>query len=105
MTLQPTQERALWHAAGSPCHSARVRAATTLAHVGATGRPLTVKGNEDASQYVAGRLQTQLDQAISNNYLNDEELATLRAAHTLAPAFAGERPTRVIGITVQQIGW
>ncbi|MCA9962043.1 MAG: aminoglycoside phosphotransferase family protein [Anaerolineales bacterium] len=94
MTLQPTQERALWHAAGAALVALHeLESGDYFGPCRRDGSPAAGEGERDASQYVAGRLQTQLDQAISSNYLNDEELATLRAAHTLTPAFAGERPT------------
>lgn len=92
VTLAPTQERAVWRAAGAalvalhdlapgpyfgPCWRAGTGAAATL----------------DARAYVAQRFAQQLERAQRGAYINAPELAILQAAYDLLPAFAGERPT------------
>jgi Ser/Thr protein kinase RdoA (MazF antagonist) len=45
-----------------------------------------------AVEYVESELEREIGVALCAGYLDDEELAVLRAAQRLAPAFAGERP-------------
>ncbi len=93
LPLPASQERALWRAAGAalvalhdlgpgegfgPCRRDGTCAET---HPG------------DAVEYVTWRFNEAIEKAIRGRYVNDDELATLRAAYARLPAFAGERPT------------
>lgn len=46
----------------------------------------------DASEYVSRDLEGWLERGLSGKYLTDDELAIVRAARSLIPAFEGERP-------------
>jgi Ser/Thr protein kinase RdoA (MazF antagonist) len=46
----------------------------------------------DAVEYVSNDLEREIDKAVRAGQLSDEELAVMRAALALTPAFAGERP-------------
>jgi aminoglycoside phosphotransferase len=90
--LSRTQERAIWRAAG---------AALTPLHALGTGAcfgPVLRDGTpaqscvRDAQEYVFSQLERDIDRAVRGSYIDDDELATLRAACERVPAFEGERP-------------
>jgi Ser/Thr protein kinase RdoA (MazF antagonist) len=90
--LAADQERAAWHTAGQ--RLAVLHAYDEGAFFGPCGRDGTPIGPavSDAREYVATELGREIDNALRAGYLDDKELAVLRTAQRLAPAFAGERP-------------
>jgi aminoglycoside phosphotransferase len=89
--LSPSQERAVWQAAGS---------ALVALHDLGTGEcfgPCLRDGTyaegdaQDAREYVSRRFKEQIGRATDSGYVNDDELATVHAAYDLIPAFGGER--------------
>ena len=92
LPLPPAQERAIWQAAG---------AALAPLHALGPGEgfgPCRRDGScaealpQDAVDYVSQRFNSQIEKAAAGGYINRDELAILRAAYALAPAFEGERP-------------
>jgi 8-oxo-dGTP diphosphatase len=92
MRLPASQERAIWRAAG---------AALVALHELGPGEcfgPCLRDGTcaeafpQDATEYVAKRFGSQIERAIQAGYINDAELAAVRAAYERIPVFAGERP-------------
>ncbi len=92
LPLPPERERAIWRAAGS---------ALVALHKLGPGEcfgPCFRDGScaeawpQDARDYVAQRYNALVEKAIQGGYINERELATVRAALSLAPAFEGERP-------------
>lgn len=90
--LPAAQERAVWRAAG---------AALVPLHDLGPGEffgPCLRDGTcseefpRNARAYVSQRFESQIERAIHTGYVDDEELATVRAAYELIPAFEGERP-------------
>ncbi len=90
--LPPLQERAVWRAAGAAlvalhdlgpgeCFGSCLRDGT-----------YTAEPAQNAVEYISKRLKRQIEHAIHGKYINDDELATVRAAYELIPAFEGERP-------------
>lgn len=97
-------ERAAWHRAGqmlAVLHEAAAKPAGAGQPAGAEGSFFGPCGRDgtpldapvyDAVEYVETELARELDKAILAGYLDDAEVAVLRAAQRLAPSFAGERP-------------
>lgn len=90
--LSPTQERAVWQAAG---------AALVALHELGPGEcfgPCTRDGTcaesnpQNAVEYISTRFQRQIERAVQAGSVDDVELTTLRAAFDLIPSFEGERP-------------
>jgi hypothetical protein len=90
--LTEDQERAVWRAAG--------RALVPL-HILAVGEcfgPCRRDGScagspiSDPGEYVAAEFDRQLDTGTRGGYLDPDEVAIIRAAGSLTPAFAGEQP-------------
>jgi aminoglycoside phosphotransferase len=90
--LSRAQERAVWQAAG---------AALAPLHALGTGEcfgPVLRDGTpaqpcvRDAQEYVSSQLARDIDRAVRGSYIDDDELAILRAACERIPAFEGERP-------------
>ena len=90
--LSPSQEQTVWRAAG---------AALTALHDLGTGNcfgPCLRDGTcaeeltQNGKKYVSRRFESQIERAIHNGTINDDELAVVRAACNLIPAFEGERP-------------
>jgi len=90
--LTPSQERAVWRAAG---------AALIGLHDLATGQffgpclrdGTYVEGSaQNAREHVSKRFKRQIERAIHSGYVSDDELVTVHAAYNLIPAFQGERP-------------
>jgi hypothetical protein len=102
--LPVEKERAAWrtagrmlaglHAAAGQLAAAEQPAGAEGAFFGPCGRdgPPTDAPIGDAVEYVERGLEREIDVAFRAGYLDDAELAVLRAAQRLAPAFAGERP-------------
>lgn len=93
MQLPVRRERMVWRAAG--------RALAGL-HSFAVGRcfgPCARDGScigipvDDARAYMSAELERWTESGLRTGCINDEELAVIRAAQRLIPAFAGERPT------------
>jgi aminoglycoside phosphotransferase len=93
VALSPSQERAVWCTAGAAlvalhdlepgaCFGPCLRDGTYVA-----ASPI------DAREYVTQRFGSLLEQALHGEYINATELAILKAAYDLIPAFAGEQPT------------
>ena len=93
VALAPAQERAVWRAAGAAlvalhdlkpgtCFGPCLRDGTCAAP-----SPL------DAREYVAQRFGGLLERALHGDYITATEVAILKAAYDLIPAFAGEQPT------------
>ena len=92
LPLPAAQQQAIWRAAGAalrPLHQLGV---------GESFGPCRRDGScveattPEASEHVAARYQQQIELAIKRDLLTPAELATLRAAGELIPAFRGERP-------------
>ena len=92
LQLLPSQERAIWQAAGA--------ALLSLHNLGPGDYfgPSLRDGRraelfpEDASEHMSQRFGRQIEHAIGGGYVNEDELAAIQAATDLIPAFAGERP-------------
>jgi len=91
-TLPASQERVVWRAAGAAlvalhdlgpgeCFGPCLRDGTC-----AEANP------RDAREYLSQRLESQMERGIQTGYINAEELATVRTAYDLIPAFEGELP-------------
>jgi aminoglycoside phosphotransferase len=92
MQLPSSQERAVWVAAG---------AALAVLHNLANGEgfgPCLRDGTlaeafpTDAREYMVGRFSQHLERAVQAGLIRNDELAILRVAYALIPAFEGERP-------------
>jgi len=91
--LSSSQEHAVWRAAGD--------ALVALHDLGAGERfgPRLRDGTyaegaaQDAVAYVSARFGNEIERASEGGYIDAGELATVRAAFELIPAFEGERPT------------
>jgi aminoglycoside phosphotransferase len=88
----PAQEQAIWRAAG---------AALVVLHDLRPGEcfgPCLRDGScadelpRQATNLVAQRFQRDIERAVGARYVDAQELATLRTAYDLIPAFEGERP-------------
>ena len=86
------QELMAWHAAGSALaafHDSAV--GESFGHCGrdgvCIGTPI-----RDAREYISSELQLGIDVGAHAGYFSDDELAVIRAAQELVPAFADERP-------------
>jgi aminoglycoside phosphotransferase len=96
--LPVERERAVWRTAGrmlAGLHAAAGQPAGAegefFGPCGRDGLPIGAP-IRDAVEYVATDLERELDRAIRAGYLDDDEVAVMRAAQRLAPVFAGERP-------------
>jgi len=92
MQLPVSQEHSIWRAAG---------AALVALHNLGTGDSFGTCLRDgtfaeecirDAKDYVSKRFRSQIEQAIRGGYVNNDELATIRAAYESIPAFEGEPP-------------
>jgi Ser/Thr protein kinase RdoA (MazF antagonist) len=92
-SFPPARERATWCAAGAALVALHDRGPGArfgrCRRDGAYTEALPV----DARDLVAGRLERDMERAVAGEYIDEQELATLRAACELIPAFAGEQPT------------
>lgn len=90
--LSPTQERAVWCAAG------RALAGFHAQAVGEAFGPCRRDGSPagtpvtDAEEYVRAGFDDWLARGLRGGWLSDEEHALVQAARERIPAFAGERP-------------
>ncbi|MCP5097090.1 MAG: aminoglycoside phosphotransferase family protein [Chloroflexi bacterium] len=92
-TLNAEQETAVWQAAGAalaPLH--QLKSGDRFGLCSRDGSYIETHPR-DAREHVSQRFQQQIDEAVSEQLINADELATLNAAFTLIPAFTGERPT------------
>jgi Ser/Thr protein kinase RdoA (MazF antagonist) len=90
--LSRAQERAIWRATGAalaPLHD--LGAGECFGPVLREGTPAQ-PCIRDAQEYVSGQLERDIDRAVRGSYIDDDEIATLRAACERIPAFEGERP-------------
>jgi len=93
LQLPTGQERMVWHAAG------RALAGLHDFAVGECFGPCARDGTcidgamSDAREYVSAELDRWTESGVRVGWINDDELAVIRAAQQLVPAFAGERPT------------
>ena len=93
LPLSPSRERLIWRRAGL--------ALVPLHRMGMGGffGPCRRDGSNaggfvgDARQYVSRNFDRLMERALQAGYLDQEELATVRAAYALIPAFEGEPPT------------
>lgn len=91
--LPVEQERAAWHRAGQ-----MLAALHGLDHgpffgpCGRDGTPIDA-AISDAVEYISTDLDRETAKAVRAGYIDDQELAVVRAAQSLTSAFAGERPT------------
>jgi len=93
MTLPPEVERIIWCDAGralAPLHKLEVGQCFGPCHRNGAcaGEPVS-----DAVEYVSSELQSWTERGQRIDALTPVEMATIRAAHRLVPAFEGERPT------------
>ena len=90
--LPAERERMVWRAAGRALAGLHEFAVGEC--FGPCGRDGACVGAPvtDATEYISTALQRQTDAGTRAGYLNDDELAVIRAAQDLAPVFAGERP-------------
>jgi Ser/Thr protein kinase RdoA (MazF antagonist) len=86
------QERAAWHRAGEML--AGLHSLDHGAFFGPCGRDGTPLGAaiSDAVEYVATDLDREIGKAVRAGYVDERELAVVRAAQGLTSAFAGEQP-------------
>jgi Ser/Thr protein kinase RdoA (MazF antagonist) len=90
--LTPAQTQAVWRAAGRAL--AGLHSLLAGKYFGACRRDGTCAGMPvyDARQYVSSQIEEQVQRGLRGGYLNEDELAVVRAACTLLPAFEGESP-------------
>jgi len=93
MSLPPDTEREVWRDAGralAPLHRLEVGECFGPCHRDGScvGQPIT-----DAIEYVTSELTSWTERGQRDRVLTSAELATIQAAHRLAPAFAGEHAT------------
>lgn len=90
--LLPSQELAVWRAAGAALPALHDLA--TGEYFGATMRDGRCAGEtiQNAEEYVSKRFSEQIECAVRSAMINDEELAVIRAAYDLIPAFEEELP-------------
>jgi len=90
--LSVPQERAAWHAAGQAL--AALHDLGVGEYFGPSRRDGTPAATPtcDAREHVSTYLEERVDRGVRTGYLSDEEVAIVRAALSLVPAFEGERP-------------
>jgi aminoglycoside phosphotransferase len=92
LKLPPSQERAIWQAAGAGLLSLHnLGPGDYFGPPSRDGRHVELFP-EDACEYISQRFGRQIEYAIGDGYVNEDELAVIQAAYDLIPAFAGERP-------------
>ena len=91
-SLPRTQEQSVWRSAGAAL------AALHDLSIGNCFGPCLRDGScaetfpKDAIEHIHVRLNGQIDKAVEGEYINNDELATLRAACKLLPVFKSEQP-------------
>jgi Ser/Thr protein kinase RdoA (MazF antagonist) len=90
--LTPTQAQAVWHAAGQGLSALHKLPAGE--YFGFCQRDGACAGTPiyDAGEYMLSIFDEQVESGLRGGYLSQDELAVVRAACALLPAFAGERP-------------
>jgi Ser/Thr protein kinase RdoA (MazF antagonist) len=90
--LTPIQAQGVWRAAGRGL--AGLHRLPAGAYFGACRRDGACAGPaiDDARQYVSSKIEEQVQRGLRGGYLSQDELAVVRAACALLPAFEGERP-------------
>jgi aminoglycoside phosphotransferase len=90
--LTPSQGRAVWRSAGQAL--AAFHNLAVGEYFGACRRDGTCAGRlvSDARQYVSDIIEEQVQRGLKGGFLSENELAVVRAALDLLPAFEGERP-------------
>ncbi|MBN1246678.1 MAG: aminoglycoside phosphotransferase family protein [Anaerolineae bacterium] len=93
MHLDPRTERAIWREAGEALPALHeLESGASLGPCNRDGTPVGAP-RPDAVTAIAERFAQDIERAIQGASVSETELVTLRAAHDLIPAFAGERPT------------
>jgi Ser/Thr protein kinase RdoA (MazF antagonist) len=90
--MPPAQGRDVWRAAGAalaPLHD--LGPGEFFGPCLRDGTPAEDHPH-DAREHVAERFSSQIESAVRGEYVNERELATIRAACALVQAFEGERP-------------
>jgi aminoglycoside phosphotransferase len=92
LKLAPTQAQGVWRAAGRAL--AGLHNLPAGEYFGACRRDGACAGTPvyDARQYVSSKIEEQVQRGLTGGYLNEDELAVVRAARALIPAFKGEPP-------------
>ncbi len=90
--LSPLQAQSVWRAAGGAL--AGLHSLPAGEYFGACRRDGACAGTPvyDARQYVSSKIEEQVQRGLRGGYLSEEELAVVRCACALLPAFEGERP-------------
>ena len=90
--LPAQQERMVWHAAGRALAGLHDFAMGEF--FGPCRRDGACVGTpmNDAMEYISIGFEPWMDSGVRAGYLSDDELAIIRTAQDLVPAFAGERP-------------
>jgi len=90
--LSREQVRAAWHAAGQAL--AALHDLAVGEYFGACRRDGTCAGTPvgNARQYISAIIEEQVERGLKSGILNADELAVVRAACALLPAFEGVRP-------------
>ena len=90
--LSPSQQQSVWRAAGHELASLHGLAEGDF--FGACRRDGACAGTPvyDAMQYVSWDFDNLVERGLHGNFLDEDELAIVRTARSLLPAFIGERP-------------
>jgi Ser/Thr protein kinase RdoA (MazF antagonist) len=90
--LTSTQAQDIWRAAGWAL--AGLHSLPAGEYFGPCRRDGACAGTPvyDARQYVSSKIEAQVERGLRGGFLSEDELAVVRAACALLPAFEGERP-------------
>jgi aminoglycoside phosphotransferase (APT) family kinase protein len=90
--LSPSQAQAVWGAAGRAL--AGLHNLAVGEYFGFCRRDGACAGTpvSDARQYVSSKIEEQVEHGLRGGFLSEDELAVVRDASALLPAFEGERP-------------
>jgi aminoglycoside phosphotransferase (APT) family kinase protein len=90
--LTPAQAQTVWRAAGLALADLHNLPAGEF--FGRCKRDGACAGTPvyDAKQFISSKIEEQVEQGLKGDYLSADELAVVRAALALIPAFEGERP-------------
>ncbi len=90
--LTPTQAQDVWRSAGRAL--ADLHSLPAGEYFGSCRRDGACSGTPvyDARQYVSSKIEAQVEHGLRGGFLSEDELAVVRSASALLPAFEGERP-------------